>query len=159
MSDANAAFQTDRPFADFELRLQETADGFAVEAVVARTDGARHGLPRDVIEGWANADDPVRAAADMSRRSLPRPSKMRSSRRASWRMTASRVRINLDGAAALVNRLPWEYVRAPGDDVPLPSIRTGLCALGRADDHGHVHAAARRTAASAGLRGRARVAG
>ncbi|MCB0075745.1 MAG: phosphoenolpyruvate carboxykinase (ATP), partial [Caldilineaceae bacterium] len=30
-----------------------------------------------------------------------------------------RVRINLDGAAALVNRLPWEYVRAPGEDLPL----------------------------------------
>ncbi|MCB9161989.1 MAG: hypothetical protein H6644_19450 [Caldilineaceae bacterium] len=126
MSDANAAFQTDRPFADFELRLQETADGFAVEAVVARERTVRGTVfPRDVIEGWANADDPVRAAADMSAPLFAEAVEDAFIQARKLADDGVRVRINLDGAAALVNRLPWGIRARPVLTFLSPSILTG----------------------------------
>ncbi|MCB0162257.1 MAG: hypothetical protein KDD83_29170, partial [Caldilineaceae bacterium] len=120
MSLSTATYYADRPFADFELRLRAMPNDFVTEATVAR-ERTVQGIvfPRDAIEGWANADDPARAAADMSAPLFAEAVEDAFIQARKLADDGVRVRINLDGAAALVNRLPWEYVRAPGEELPL----------------------------------------
>lgn len=110
----------DRPFADFELRLKAVPEGFMVEAEVER-EGPVSGvvLPQSMVDALAQASDPSRAADELSSALFAGEIEDVFIHARKMRDDGVRVGIDLGNAPAVVANLPWEWLRAPGDEVPL----------------------------------------